>query len=1031
MSDPSARVGAARVGTRAQIAGAPADGPSARGGPPLLPRKFAVPEIASFTRQRVIDALQPTPPCRLILLTAPAGAGKTTALAELATGSPTETAWYQAEHTEADAPVLLAHLEHTLRRVVPDLDPTPWTDVVTAITALDAFEDRPPTLLLLDDLHELAETPAEATLERLILDLPSWLAIVATSRHEPGFNLPQLRVRGLAEEAPADVLRWRHWEVEQLFRDFFGAPLRPEDAARLTQRTEGWVAGLQLFHLASQRLPMHRRRALIHELHTRPGVVRDYLTRNVLENLPSDLHRFLVDTCVLGRLDADLCDGLRGSDDSAAHLAELTRRRLFTLPAEHGGGYRYHEVLRSYLEVSLLERDGARATRRRFTHAGALLEAAGDLPEALHAYARAEAWPEVHRLLGEGGPELSSGKRHLWLGRLPAALMASDPWLQLAEARALRAEGQWESAVSVYADAADAFGDAPAAAICHEERRRLLPWVEERARPAHAPTDLLRQAMRHDPLDVARRVTEADADGHTIHTLVAVTCLLLAGDVRAAKRRLATISVLDSEDELTEPLVDVLGHVIGLAGGEPPDPAALYATADVLEQLGAPWFSRLARHLGDVGHRIDDDEVDALLEISDAHGDRWGRGLVALSAGTAAVARRHPRRGWLTTAAEAFESLGAPVLEVWAWTWLAIAPPVGPDRDADAVERIRTLARQVDVPGAAAILELVTSQRAGDQAGIDAATAALARLGLAVPSVVNAPQVDDRWARASRTTSTSGAPAGPEVAPLATDSTGTGPAGTPNEGASTVTAPLVADRPTSWLTCFGAFVLIHDGRSVDVAGLKPQCRQTLGRLALHAGTPVRREQLLEDLWPAAESDTTRRKLQVLISTLRRSLEPDVTAGAWQLLRRTGEAYVLQIPAISDVQRFDAAIADARRAEQQRDAPAYHDALQRAFDSYAGDLLPELGSPDWLVTERDRYRTAFARVSQALVTASLAEEQVDVAISVAHDALQIVRYHSPIWRSLQRAYERSGDAVSAARVAEEHAEVLSELGQPTR
>ena len=121
-------------------------------------------------------------------------------------------------------------------------------------TALEqGLPDR--TLLVIDDLHTLESTDAEHALERFIELAPSTLTIVAASRVWPDMNVPRFKVAGELLEIGVDDLRFRSWEVEQLYRDFYGQPLPPEELATLTRRTEGWAAGLQLFHLATQGKP--------------------------------------------------------------------------------------------------------------------------------------------------------------------------------------------------------------------------------------------------------------------------------------------------------------------------------------------------------------------------------------------------------------------------------------------------------------------------------------------------------------------------------------------------------------------------------------------------------------------------------------------------------------------------------------------------------------------------------------------------------------------------------------------------------
>ena len=178
---------------------------------------------------------------RLTLVIAPAGAGKSTLLARFASAAPGPVAWYRADGWDRDPVRMLRHLEQALHAAVPMLHGG-WETVEDALAALDeGLPER--TLLVIDDLHTLESTDAERTLERFIELAPSTLTIVAAGRVWPDMNLPRFKVAGELLEIGVDDLRFRSWEVEQLYRDFYGQPLPPEELATLTRRTEGWAAG--------------------------------------------------------------------------------------------------------------------------------------------------------------------------------------------------------------------------------------------------------------------------------------------------------------------------------------------------------------------------------------------------------------------------------------------------------------------------------------------------------------------------------------------------------------------------------------------------------------------------------------------------------------------------------------------------------------------------------------------------------------------------------------------------------------------
>jgi DNA-binding SARP family transcriptional activator len=944
-----------------------------------------MPDVQGLRRQRVLNVLEATDTCPVRLLVAPAGAGKTTTLVQFGRTTSRTPAWYSAEVTDADPKRALAHLEHALCGVVEGL-PGGWTDVEIATESLTSTPEPAPTVLLLDDLHELRRSSGERAIGRLLGALPPWLSVVAATRHPPDLNLTRLRVSGQLMDIPDDVLRWRTWEVERLFATFYGDRLRPEDAARLTQRTEGWAAGLQLFHLAGQSLPIASRTRLIDGLHTRPGLVRDYLAHNVIGGLSDELRTFLVDTCVLGRLNARLCDLLRDGEGSAELLGVLEAQRLFLVPREDGNGYRYHEVLRSYLEISLLERDGPAATRQRYQRAGQLLEAEGAIAEAVHANARGEAWGDVARLLGRAGPVLASGNGARRLSeRLPPALVMGDPWLQLAEARALVADGSLQRAAAAYGDAKVAFGRTSRAQVCDAELAAVTPWIDPREHQIRGSTDLLRAAIRRDPARYAAlAVRPESASGR----LVGAVAMLLAGRAEQAEQLARAAGSSPDADLFVMAAGHAVEHATALMGGRTADPSTILQAAETFEQLGAGWLARVIRVVGSARARAVFDEARALGEVIERRADDlWGRPLLALVAGIASVVDGRPQPGLLEEAAKGFRMLDAGTLEAWALSWGALAVArSGALEPVLAAEQARSFARSVSVPGAELIAELAYAE-SDEHGGRDALLRAgdLAR-DLGFPALVGRP------VRAPPVVTTRG-------------------------------------RAPSHVQCFGGLQMIIHRRHLDLSDLKPQGRAVLALLAMEAGGSLHRDRLVDALWPEGSAAAGARKLPVLISTLRRYLEPETRAGAWTLLVRVGETYAIRVPddAEFDLRVFDDAFAAAATSHRADDRDGEVAALQTAFDAYGGELLPEFGSAEWVVAERERYRERFIRVAGGLARHHLAGRDPDAAVEATTAGLRADRYRSRLWDSLVLAHQQAGDLAAAARAQAQHRAMLAELG----
>jgi len=213
---------------------------------------------------------------------APAGSGKTSLLVQFALAAEMPVAWCRVEVSERHASAFLDHVGSAIAAALggPAVDPS----VEGVVQGIEGSRvDR--LLLLIDDLHVLEGSEAEQALQRLVDCAPPSLSMLAAPRRPPGLNLSRLKVSGQLLEVTAKHLRFRTWEVERLFRDFYQEPLPPEALADLTRRTEGWAAGLQLFHLATLGKPPDARRRAVASLGSR-RLLRNYLADNVLAGCP-------------------------------------------------------------------------------------------------------------------------------------------------------------------------------------------------------------------------------------------------------------------------------------------------------------------------------------------------------------------------------------------------------------------------------------------------------------------------------------------------------------------------------------------------------------------------------------------------------------------------------------------------------------------------------------------------------------------------------------------------------------------------
>lgn len=953
---------------------------------PVVPAKVRLPRLRALPRDRVDALFARAWQHRLVLVIAPAGSGKTTLLAQFSETARVPVAWYRAETWDSREAALLRHLETAFAAVIDDL-PRGWRSVDDAARALDAWPGER-ALLVVDDLHTLADSPAEAALERLIDYAPPSITILVASRSLPGFNLSRMRVSGDLMELGADDLRFRSWEVERLFRDFYREPIPPEELAVLARRTNGWAAGLQLFHLATRDRGADERRRILATLGPGSRLAREYLARNVIDQLSSDLRRFLVDSSPLGCLTGPLCDRFLGRQDSRSVLEYLERHQIFT-SAQEDGSYRYHEVLRSHLEGVLVDELGEPAVRARYARAGALLEGAGAYPEALAAYCRAEEQQAVHRLLGRQGEQLVD-RRGSWIDAVPPALLRHDPWVMLATARRHRDDGRWQEAVDVYARAEAAFGSSETAAACARERAALQAWLDPA--PPHGAADwsaLIRQATTREPMAVRRA-----AEGLPAHQrwLTVGLARMLAGEFGEARPSLELAAVDPASSVQVAAAARLAAGIAAFFAEGSAAAAELRSASQAAQELGVAWLARLGRAAEILTSEDAAREVAPLLAECARSGDRWTAALVRLLEGWSGIYAAESPASALEEAARSFREVGAGVLETWAHALLALALARSGAAEARmAAIQAEGMARYSGASGARLFCYLALAEAEPERAAEYEALADDVRDEAGVTLPDRRPEPERQGA--DRTSLRSGIDAGVLV------------------------------------SCLGGFSITIDNRRIDLGTVKPRARALLHLLALDPGTPIHREVLQESLWPDVDDEAGKRNLHVAISALRQALEPGVGRGASSYLQREGDAYRLSLPPGShlDVADFERALADGRVARQQGNIDAGRRAFAEAMRLYVGDLLPEDGPAEWVVGRRERSRQGFVEAAQAVAELALLREEPLAAMDACAAGLRVDRFHDPLWRLLIEARERAGDPAAANQARSGYARMLAELG----
>jgi hypothetical protein len=357
----------------------------------LLATKLHIPRPRAglVARPRLVERLDEGMARELVLVCTPAGFGKTTLLADWVRGGQRPVAWLSLDEGDNDPVRFWRHVAAALgtvrpgvaERVVPLLGSLQSASldavVATLVNKLAGMAEG--VVLVVDDYHLIEAQSVHASLEYLLEHLPSSLRLVLASRADPPLPLARLRARGQLTELRAADLRFTPTEATAVLRAAVGPDVPEVALAALGERTEGWVAGLQLAALSLRgQLDID---AFVQTFSGSHRYVLDYLTEEVLERQPPQQRQFLLETSILDRVCGPLADAVTGRSDSQAILEQVERANLFLIPLDAvRGWWRHHHLFTDLLRARLQQEQPARM---------------------LELHRAAAAWYERHELVDE------------------------------------------------------------------------------------------------------------------------------------------------------------------------------------------------------------------------------------------------------------------------------------------------------------------------------------------------------------------------------------------------------------------------------------------------------------------------------------------------------------------------------------------------------------------------------------------------------------------------------------------------------
>jgi LuxR family maltose regulon positive regulatory protein len=445
---------------------------------PIIQTKLTIPPIPAFgiPRPQLLELLNRglQHGHRLFLVSAPPGFGKTTLLGAWAQQGESRFCWLSLDEGDNDPAQFWLYFAAAISSGGPNLlepvqallenDPLHQlpVDLLLAVFVNALSQEASHLVMVLDDYHVIQNERIHAALAQLLARMPAHFHIAITSRSEPPLDLPRLRARGQLTEIQMDDLGFSERESADFLNQSMSLGLAAEEIAQLTQRTEGWAAGLQLAALSLKSLDREKSAAFIRSFSGSHRHIADYLAGEVLQRQPLEVQNFLLQTSLLEKLSAPLCEAVTETENAQAMLETLERANLFIVPLDsERQWYRYHPLWAEMLQTRL-KREAAQQIPEFHRRAANWFVANGFIDEAIsHALAANE--PEqaasllqsiAKALVMRGG----SATLQTWLGKLPGEVIHARPELLIAQTWALVTDGRLDEATAILNDLSNCQG---------------------------------------------------------------------------------------------------------------------------------------------------------------------------------------------------------------------------------------------------------------------------------------------------------------------------------------------------------------------------------------------------------------------------------------------------------------------------------------------------------------------------------------------------------------------------------------------
>ncbi len=525
---------------------------------------------------------------KLTLISAPAGFGKTTLVSEWLANCQLPAGWLSLDEGDNDLSCFLSYLVSALQTITNDIGKGVLGAIQTSQPLMTINESLLANLLneivaipnnfilVLDDYHVIDSEPIDNALTYLLDHLPPQMHVVITTREDPSLPLPRYRAKAQLTEVRAADLRFSAEEAGAFLNQMMNLNLSVENIAALETRTEGWIAGLQLAALSMQGredIP-----GFIQAFTGSHRFVLDYLVEEVLQHRSENIRSFLLQTAILDKFCASLCNSVTEREDGKEMLDVLEHSNLFLIPLDDKRQwYRYHHLFAEVLMTHLLERQPQEVSSMHL-RASAWFEQNGLRPDAIRHALAAKDFELAAGLIELAYPAMEDGSSQsaLWLGwvkTLPDDMFHSRPVLNVDYAFALLGIGEIEAAETRLKDAEGWLIPEPESAgmiVADMKQYTSLPETIAIGRAYNA------QAFGkiHETIKYANRVLElpvTDPFRHSQASMMLGMTYWASGDLEAANRvfadytmKLRTAGNIPDAIGTTVVLADiglVLGHL--------------------------------------------------------------------------------------------------------------------------------------------------------------------------------------------------------------------------------------------------------------------------------------------------------------------------------------------------------------------------------------------------------------------------------------------------------------------------------------